>query len=59
MQAGTIVDTTIMQIVVVIMSKVHDSTSVKFDVDYVLTYVQKMFALREMIKLQKEWEDEC
>lgn len=59
MQAGTIVDTTIMQIVVVIVSKVHDSTSVKFDVDYVLTYVQKMFALREMIKLQKEWEDEC
>lgn len=59
MQARTIVDTTIMQIVVVIVSKVHDSTSVKFDVDYVLTYVQKMFALREMIKLQKEWEDEC
>ena len=48
-----------MQIVVVVVSKVHDSALAKFVNNSLLTYVRKMFTLREMIKLRKEWDDKC
>ena len=56
MQAIPDVGPIIMQIVVVTMSKVHDTTSVVFEINALLMYVLHMFAMQEVIKLQKQWD---
>jgi hypothetical protein len=57
-QAKSDITTAITQLVVQVVSKVHDSTALVTEIASLINYVKDIFLKREVVKQRKLWEED-